>query len=505
MEVLPILTRSTNGLILRPFPPLRTAAGANLGFDAVRGPGRDNWNLSLFKSFVISESRGSRVEFRAESFNTWNHTQFGGSGQNGGVSVNYGASNFGAITSAADPGSSSLEQKLSSSGCIPLRPARAKYRTGGVFFSNSHTGKPGRAPLCCRLHSARVCRDASLRPNRRVDMLTGYVVDLPPSRAHEPLELTMAALCSHVPVLAAPQTSTPAKQPRSSGRANGRKRPRYGAHRATRIQRLRRLGQPGGGPFPGGEIFGSSRGVPKGTCSQPRAARDPAQSRVGGVQARAFSAGDSSFRAAFGPIPRICRPVRCWALSCYGARHFAEAVGYLEPLAKSDPTNSELHQVLAQSCLWAKKYDCALQEFRRIVQQSPNSAGAHILTGEALDGLGKTQEAIAEFQAAATSLPESLTCILAWGISIGSFIITTTRRRNLKRSSPSTPTMPRPWLISATSPCEEIDSVQALVLLRRAVENKKDLRIAYIDMGAVLASQKNYDEAIAVSSERREA
>ena len=75
----------------------------NLGFDAVRGPGRDNWNLSLFKSFVLSESRGSRVEFRAESFNTWNHTQFGGSGQNGGVSVNYGASNFGAITSAADP------------------------------------------------------------------------------------------------------------------------------------------------------------------------------------------------------------------------------------------------------------------------------------------------------------------------------------------------------------------------------------------------------------------
>jgi Carboxypeptidase regulatory-like domain len=81
------------------------AAGSwgNLGFDAVRGPGRDNWNLSLFKSFVISENRGSRIEFRAESFNTWNHTQFGGAGQNGGVSVNYGASNFGAITTAADP------------------------------------------------------------------------------------------------------------------------------------------------------------------------------------------------------------------------------------------------------------------------------------------------------------------------------------------------------------------------------------------------------------------
>ncbi len=81
------------------------AAGTwgNLGFDALRGPGRDNWNLALFKRFVISESRGSEFQFRAESFNTWNHTQFGGAGQNGGFSNNVGAGNFAQITSAFDP------------------------------------------------------------------------------------------------------------------------------------------------------------------------------------------------------------------------------------------------------------------------------------------------------------------------------------------------------------------------------------------------------------------
>jgi len=81
------------------------AAGTwgNLGFDALRAPGRQNWNLSLFKEFVLNETRGSRVEFRAESFNTWNHTQFGGPGQNGGISTNLGASNFGAVTAAWDP------------------------------------------------------------------------------------------------------------------------------------------------------------------------------------------------------------------------------------------------------------------------------------------------------------------------------------------------------------------------------------------------------------------
>jgi hypothetical protein len=69
----------------------------NLGHNAARGPGRDNWNLSLFKSFVFSETRGSRLEFRVETFNTWNHTQFNQ------VSNNFGSSNFGQFTSAFDP------------------------------------------------------------------------------------------------------------------------------------------------------------------------------------------------------------------------------------------------------------------------------------------------------------------------------------------------------------------------------------------------------------------
>ena len=67
------------------------------GHNSLRGPGRDNWNLSLFKSFVLSESRGSRFELRAESFNTWNHTEFNQ------VSNALGSSNFGQVTRAFDP------------------------------------------------------------------------------------------------------------------------------------------------------------------------------------------------------------------------------------------------------------------------------------------------------------------------------------------------------------------------------------------------------------------
>ncbi len=69
-------------------------AWGNLGHNALRGPGRQNWDLSLFKNFVFSEARGSQLELRLETFNTFNHTQF----QN--VSTGVGSSNFGQVTSA---------------------------------------------------------------------------------------------------------------------------------------------------------------------------------------------------------------------------------------------------------------------------------------------------------------------------------------------------------------------------------------------------------------------
>ncbi len=70
-------------------------AWGNAGFNSLRGPGRDNWNLSLFKSFNFNENR--RLELRAESFNIWNHTEFDQ------VSNGLGSSNFGQVTSAFDP------------------------------------------------------------------------------------------------------------------------------------------------------------------------------------------------------------------------------------------------------------------------------------------------------------------------------------------------------------------------------------------------------------------
>ena len=81
-------------------------AFGNVGHNSLRGPGRDNWNLSLFKSFVFSQERGSKLEFRFETFNTWNHTELNA------VSGNLGDSKFGQVTSAFDPRILQLGLKL---------------------------------------------------------------------------------------------------------------------------------------------------------------------------------------------------------------------------------------------------------------------------------------------------------------------------------------------------------------------------------------------------------
>ena len=70
----------------------------NLGFDAIRGPGRNNFNLSLLKNFTFTER--FHMEFRAESFNILNHTQFKGDKNSGGIGTTLGKSDFGVVENA---------------------------------------------------------------------------------------------------------------------------------------------------------------------------------------------------------------------------------------------------------------------------------------------------------------------------------------------------------------------------------------------------------------------
>lgn len=66
--------------------------------------------MALLKNFTFTER--ARMEFRAEAFNIWNHTQFRGDFQGGGVSTNTTAGDFGAVTSTYSARTLQLGLKL---------------------------------------------------------------------------------------------------------------------------------------------------------------------------------------------------------------------------------------------------------------------------------------------------------------------------------------------------------------------------------------------------------
>ena len=78
----------------------------NAGKGILRGPGRDNWDVSLFKRFAFSESGTRDFELRFETFNTFNHTQFNN------VDTVFSDGVFGQVTSVWDPRVLQIAAKL---------------------------------------------------------------------------------------------------------------------------------------------------------------------------------------------------------------------------------------------------------------------------------------------------------------------------------------------------------------------------------------------------------
>lgn len=62
----------------------------NSGRTVLHGPGFDNWDIGFEKAFSFVARESSRVLFRAELFNAWNHTQLEPPNGDGGAGVNFG-------------------------------------------------------------------------------------------------------------------------------------------------------------------------------------------------------------------------------------------------------------------------------------------------------------------------------------------------------------------------------------------------------------------------------
>ncbi len=76
----------------------------NAGRDLIRGPGMEEWDVALFKTFHMTERVGFTL--RGEAFNIFNHTNFDA------VSTTFGSGNFGQVTSARQPRLMELSAKI---------------------------------------------------------------------------------------------------------------------------------------------------------------------------------------------------------------------------------------------------------------------------------------------------------------------------------------------------------------------------------------------------------
>jgi tetratricopeptide (TPR) repeat protein len=208
-----------------------------------------------------------------------------------------------------------------------------------------------------------------------------------------------------------------------------------------------------------------------------------------------FSAAIAPLNAALTADPQSVQARTLLGISYYGAKKFAEASEQLGQVSQLDPSNLELHRMLAQSCLWAKKYDCALEQYHQIELHDSDSAAAHVLRGEALDGLARTPEAVTEFEAAVKIAPREPDVNFGLGYLHWKLTNYDEARKSFENELAIDPNHPQALAYLADIELRNDEPDKALPLLQKVVKQRNDVRIAYVDLGAILTQQKRYDEA----------
>ena len=89
------------------FSPNALGTQGNAARRPFYGPGVNNWDMALHKVTKLTETKS--LEFRFETFNTFNHAQFYGSGS---VDGNINDATFGKVLKAAPPRISQVALKL---------------------------------------------------------------------------------------------------------------------------------------------------------------------------------------------------------------------------------------------------------------------------------------------------------------------------------------------------------------------------------------------------------
>jgi len=202
-------------------------------------------------------------------------------------------------------------------------------------------------------------------------------------------------------------------------------------------------------------------------------------------------------KRAAAAAPRSQQPRILLGMSYFGSAQYAAAVPYLRFALQQSPQNQELRSVLAQACLYARQFQCTLDQYKQIVAANPDSAPAHMLAGEADDGLNNTAAAVAEFQAAEMVAPREPNVHFGLGYLFlkQHKFDAAAREFQLELDNDPNHAQALAWLGDTQMKLQQPAAAQAT--LQRAVQLPGAARMAFVDLGILLADAGRNDEAAA--------
>ena len=181
-------------------------------------------------------------------------------------------------------------------------------------------------------------------------------------------------------------------------------------------------------------------------------------------------------------------------MSHYGLAEYAKAAPLLKQAADRDPQNLPLRLTLAHSYLWSRQFKYVLDVYHEILTLDPDSAGANMLAGEALDEMKDNAGATQMFRNAVKANPKEPNAHFGLGYLLWSQKIYPEAAAEFKAELNNDPDHVQAMLYLADADIQMNQIDDAKPLLEKAEQLDPSLALIHLDLGIVYSeSERNQD------------
>src|SRR6266436_5294950 len=177
----------------------------------------------------------------------------------------------------------------------------------------------------------------------------------------------------------------------------------------------------------------------------------------------------------------------------------AEAEKNWRQITQADPRDAAAFASLGLVLSKQGKYGQAVPAYRKAIALNPKLSGVHLNWGLAEFKQQHFDAAIAPLSAALAADPKNLQVLTLLGLSCygANRFADAVKYLELPAESSIDPANAQALAYLGDVELKRNAPEKALLLLNKAIHLRNDIRIAYLDIGAILSEQKRYQEALA--------